>query len=229
MSKEKIKKESKLRKKIKEMKETTKGKAILKLIGWTIFFFILFIFLIVSSMLPQAEIENNNPVEAPSTDADWKVDNKEIIKKVQDDLLTKNYDYTYEIKINEIEYIYEGNKNNKIDKGYKTTLTGITKYYIDDTGIYREFGEEKTLIDDLYQEINYSYINLNYLFNILKPEKLLVVMSNDDTAVYEYNDTVNQYTFAYYKYSENNVYSVTITVNNDNDIYILNYRNVGSN
>ena len=174
MSKSKVKKESKLKKKINEMRQTSKGKAILKLVGWAIFFFILFIFLAKSSMLPQAETEKNN-IKVPlnnSDDTNKKVDNKDILKKVQNDLLTKNYDYTYEIKINEDKYTYEGNKKNNIDKGYKTNMSEIIKYYIDDTGVYRDLGNEKIMIDNLYQEINSNYVNLEYILSKSEDEAL---------------------------------------------------------
>ena len=47
----KNKKESELKQKIKELKKTNKGKAILRLIKWCIFFVILFIFLAIASLM----------------------------------------------------------------------------------------------------------------------------------------------------------------------------------
>ena len=52
-----------IRRKIKELKKTNRGKAFLKLIYWGIFFLILLVFVLLSSLKsPEKKIENNKPL-----------------------------------------------------------------------------------------------------------------------------------------------------------------------
>ena len=231
----KVKEESALKKKIKEMKKTPKGKAILKLIGWGIFFFLLFIFCLIASLFSPKENlkekeENNNATQVTPEEA--LKDKKEIIEDIKNNLLKSNYDYKYEITFNEEKYTYEGAKTKLYETGYKTNNTGIIKYYIDETGTYREFNEEKTLINDLYQNINTNYLDLNYLFNILNFNNLsdanCSCLNGECTCVaFSYKDHFNEYYIAYYNTKDifSPIYSIVITSTSYK--YNLTYKNVG--
>ena len=90
---------------------------------------------------------------------------------------------------NNEKYIYEGTKNNNIDTGYKTTVSGIEKYYIDETGTYKYTGIEKILIGNLYENINSTYINVPGILNILTQENLV----KETEVSYTYSDEQNEY------------------------------------
>ena len=139
----KNKKESALKQKIKELKKTNKGKAILRLIKWCVFFVILFIFLAIASLMspknnsikkPNNEI-NKPQEEIPKDNWNEETLTIETINEYQEKL-NNDYDYKYEISINKEKYIFSGTKTNNINKGYKESSTGIIKYSIDSTGTY---------------------------------------------------------------------------------------------
>ena len=79
MKEKKIKKESALKKKIKELKKTSRGKAILRLIKWCIFFLVLFIFLAIASLTqPKNNIHKpnlNEPQEPSNVPSKEETDN----------------------------------------------------------------------------------------------------------------------------------------------------------
>ena len=170
----KVNKESFLKNKIKEMKKTAKGKAILKLIGWVIFFVLLLILCLIASLISPATKTAPLPSIDNEINTQEQFDGKEHIRKLQYSLLMGNYDYNFDININNEKYLFEGNNTNNVNKGYKTTSLGIIKYYIDNTGIYREFNDVKTPIDNLYEGINANYLDLNYNIRFYMEVKLYI-------------------------------------------------------
>jgi len=180
MMSKKLRKESTLKKKIKELKQTSKGKAILKLIWWSIFFFVLFVFCIIATFFSNPTINVDYPCDDENTQNNL-TDNKENIIdeetqkiKLLEDLASSNYDYEYEININGAKYLFNGSINGDINTGYKETSNGIIKYYIDKTGVYQQTTNDKILINDLYENINIEYLNLNNLVNKVKNLKFNV-------------------------------------------------------
>ncbi|MBE6154937.1 MAG: hypothetical protein E7163_05165 [Firmicutes bacterium] len=229
MSKNKMKKESKLKKKIREMKETTKGKAILKLIGWGIFFFVLFIFLVISSIV-SVESNNLNDNKEPEVNVNESFDEKKVIKELRDNLLNSNYDYNFEIIDDAEKYVFEGNKNNTINQGYKTTKDGIVKYYIQDGIIYELLNGEKVLNENLLDENEKNYINVEYFLNLIDISKLNNIPCNCLYDIYNYKDDLINCTIYFAKFLEEADNSITnITITSENYSYTLTFRNVGSN
>lgn len=223
----KVNKESFLKNKIKEMKKTAKGKAILKLIGWVIFFVLLLILCLIASLISPATKTAPLPSIDNEINTQEQFDGKEHIRKLQYSLLMGNYDYNFDININNEKYLFEGNNTNNVNKGYKTTSLGIIKYYIDNTGIYREFNDVKTPIDNLYEGINANYLDLNYLFNIMKPEKLTSSLMNafEKSGFYSFNDAINTYSFSYNSTDSQN-YECVIVISSNGYTYNLSFRNV---
>lgn len=204
MKKEKNKKESTLEKKINELKKTSKGKAILRLIKWCVFFTILFIFLAVVSMTSPKNITKpniNNETKEPDatkpieSNDNWNSETLTIenLNKYQE-MLSNIYDYNYEIKINNLKYAFSGTKTPTEDKGYKESKEGIIKYIIDNTGTYMETTGERILINNLYEEIEENYINPVYILNILKELEITRDRECDCIElVYKANDNKNMY------------------------------------
>lgn len=169
-----MKKENGLLKKRKELKETAKGRAILKLIYWCIFFFILFSFLIIMSFFAK-EMDNNitlpetkpipEEIEKPTEPVVESILSSKTIDNIANTLNNKNYNYDYIITKGEEKYIYHGSKKESEDTGYKESPTGIIKYYIDSTGVYTETTSGKTLIDNLYEDFT---LDKNIIINELR-------------------------------------------------------------
>lgn len=231
MKKENLKRESVLKNKIKEMKKTSRGKAILKLIGWVIFFFIIFIFCVVASLIKTPNSEKaNNRANVQDVIEQATGDENITIPMLLEELLISNYNYEYKITINDATYIFNGKKENNIEQGYKESSNGIIKYYIDDTGIYQETTNEKILIIDLYENIDATYLNLS---NIITTIENLELSDTEALEVlyptYYAKDNVNSYyvSFVLRVSEENNhVKSIIIKALDNSYEYNLNFDNI---
>lgn len=225
----KNKKESALKQKIKELKKTNKGKAILRLIKWCIFFVILFIFLAIASLMSPKNTsikKPNNEINKPQEEIpkdNWNEETLtiETINEYQEKL-NNDYDYKYEISINKEKYIFSGTKTNNINKGYKESNTGIIKYSIDSTGTYMETTTEKTLINNLYEGIEENYLNPIYILNIIKELEITRDREYDCIEpVYKANDSKNIYRITT---SNQNITGIDITALDFSYIYNLDFK-----
>lgn len=229
----KEKKENSIKKKINELKKTTKGKAILRLIKWGIFFLILFIFLAISSLMsPHKEIQKpDNNIKEPTSDNEtidkdnWNEETLtiETITKYQE-YLSNIYDYKYEISINKEKYIYSGTKTKITDRGFKESSNGIIKYLIDSTGTYEETTTEKIAINNLYEGIEENYLNPIYILNLIKNLEITRDHECDCTyPVYKANDIQNIYRISIIN---KEITSISITALDFSYLYTLNFENV---
>lgn len=227
----KNKKESALKQKIKELKKTNKGKAILRLIKWCVFFVILFIFLAIASLMSPKNTsikKPNNEINKPQEEIpkdNWNEETLtiETINEYQEKL-NNDYDYKYEISINKEKYIFSGTKTNNINKGYKESSTGIIKYSIDSTGTYMETTTEKTLINNLYEGIEENYLNPIYILNIIKELEITRDREcNCIEPVYKANDSKNIYRITT---SNQNITGINITALDFSYIYNLDFKNI---
>lgn len=225
----KNKKESALKQKIKELKKTNKGKAILRLIKWCIFFVILFIFLAIASLMSPKNTsikKPNNEINKPQEEIpkdNWNEETLtiETINEYQEKL-NNDYDYKYEISINKEKYIFSGTKTNNINKGYKESNTGIIKYSIYGTGTYMETTTEKTLINNLYEGIEENYLNPIYILNIIKELEITRDRECDCIEpVYKANDSKNIYRITT---SNQNITGIDITALDFSYIYNLDFK-----
>ena len=225
----KNKKESALKQKIKELKKTNKGKAILRLIKWCIFFVILFIFLAIASLMSPKNTsikKPNNEINKPQEEIpkdNWNEETLtiETINEYQEKL-NNDYDYKYEISINKEKYIFSGTKTNNINKGYKESNTGIIKYSIDSTGTYMETTTEKILINNLYEGIEENYLNPIYVLNIIKELEITRDKECDCIEpVYKSNDSKNIYRITT---SNQNITGIDITALDFSYIYNLDFK-----
>jgi len=233
MKKEKIKEESTLKKTIKELKKTSRGKAILRLIKWCIFFIILFIFLAIMAVITP----KNNNITKPNTDLETKKPEPENPLNDLEEILSiktlnntynslKEYDYNYEVFINNSKYIFKGTKNKINNTGYKESPEGIIKYVIDESGIYNETTSGKTPITNLYDGLNEEYFNLEWVFNILKMVELKINYDHNCTNYY-YVGVLEDVTYEI-ELEENTKKLLFINIITDNSSYSLNFSNIHS-
>jgi hypothetical protein len=234
MKEKKIKKESALKKKIKELKKTSRGKAILRLIKWCIFFLVLFIFLAIASLTqPKNNIHKPNlnepekPSNVPSKEETDNWNNEtltiETINRFQN-YLSNKYDYKYEVTIKSEKYIYSGTKTKIENSGYKESSTGIIKYSIDNTGTYMETTTDKVMIDNLYEGLEESYLDPIYILNILKVLQISRDLECDCIEpVYKANDSKNIYKIIT---SNKNIIGINITALDFSYIYNLDFENI---
>lgn len=221
-----------MKEKIKELKKTSKGRAIWRLIKWGVFFLILFLFLIISaiigSSLPKRDLTPKPPIhDVGPSQMEEEVLTKDILKRKLEELKTGSYTYEYGISIGSERVVFNGNKNDNVKMGYKENKDGILKYYIDEMGIYRETLTEKVLIDNLYEGVNYNYLDFDYLFQMVENlEYVLNKNHNCQYPLYEMQDGVNKYSFHFgnsVSFKNNYINEISITALNEEYNYLLSF------
>lgn len=156
---------------VKELRKTTRGKAIIKLSIWLILFAVIMLTLnIVSMFIPQ----NNNSNPVPE---------KVNIINILNNLSTSNYDFTYNIVTLDNKYLFEGSIYNDMEKGYKETNGNIIKYQIEDNESYQMIGDYYEPISDVYENIDINY---------LKPNKIVELISDKN-----YSNNENEYSYIF--------------------------------
>ena len=141
-----------------EFWQTPRGKAIIKLSLWGIFFLVLFILIGLEKPINN-EINNNEETE---------VKQFVLYYDMLEEIKQNNYKYKYSIKINDLNYILEGSKNGLIEEGLLESNNNIFKYYIDSNGIYKVNLDQKEKIDKLDNNIDDNIININNLLEMIK-------------------------------------------------------------
>lgn len=228
--KEKVKKEpSKFKKWHQKMKSTAKGRAYLKLIYWAIFFVFLFILLAIASSLNQdyTPVQSEDVQETPQDENNESVEVLPTIDDMQEELLGTTYEYTYDIRVGDATYLFEGEKRTTYEEGYKTSASGTIRYYLDNTGVYQVMGSDRTLLTDFYQGIDTQYMDLAHVFDIMNVLGLTEDTMCDCTyPVYYAEDEFNRYTL---NLSEDatSITSVLVTSLDNSYEYNLSFSNLG--
>lgn len=189
--------------------QTERGKAIVKLGLWLVFILALIIFALVNKN-DNTIIKENEETEEKEVYEFKKYD--EMIES----LLDSNYEFNYDIVINDTNYLFNGTKCNNEVLGYKESNMGIIKYYISDN-TYQVVLKELVPIENLYENIDINYLDLNILFNNLN-EYLYNIEKNDNKRTITYKKDGYQVEVIT---NLDNITNINITV--DNNTYNLSY------
>lgn len=139
-------------------------------------------------------------------------------------LSTNDYDFAYTItKYNE-KVKYEGTKENNIVEGYKQDSTGIIKYKIQNQKVYQIFIDYTASISNLYENIDASLLDLNYVISMLKQvdDNDIVITEEENITTYLYNLTEDEEELEIIV-TENNESIEEINIHRNNEIYELVY------
>ncbi len=189
--------------------QTERGKSLIKLGLWLIFILAIIIFTYTNKNDETVNNENKE-IEEKETYEFKKYD--EMI----DSLLNSNYEFNYDIVIDDNNYLFNGTKCNNEVLGYKESNMGIVKYYISDN-TYQVILKDLVPIENLYENIDTNYLDLNILFNNLN-EYLYNIEKNEDTRVITYKKEGYQVEVTT---NLDNVTNINIVV--DNNTYNLSY------
>ena len=189
--------------------QTERGKSLIKLGLWLIFILAIIIFAYTNKNDETVNNENKE-IEEKETYEFKKYD--EMI----DSLLNSNYEFNYDIVIDDNNYLFNGTKCNNEVLGYKESNMGIVKYYISDN-TYQVILKDLVPIENLYENIDTNYLDLNILFNNLN-EYLYNIEKNEDTRVITYKKEGYQVEVTT---NLDNVTNINIVV--DNNTYNLSY------
>lgn len=189
--------------------QTERGKAIVKLGLWLVFILALIIFALVN--------KNDNTINKENEETEEKeVYEFKKYDEMIESLLDSNYEFNYDIVINDTNYLFNGTKCNNEVLGYKESNMGIIKYYISDN-TYQVVLKELVPIENLYENIDINYLDLNILFNNLN-EYLYNIEKNDNKRTITYKKDGYQVEIIT---NLDNITNINITV--DNNTYNLSY------
>lgn len=150
---------------LSKMWHDKKGKAILKLGIWFLFFIIMAFVMMITSIFskPISNKENEIPKDPEITEF-------LNIDKMWDTLIISNYEYNYQIKEKSTmdTIIYQGKIDNNINTGYKESKLGIIKYRIEENHIYQILVDNEEEITNLYDIEDQEYLILSSILEKLK-------------------------------------------------------------
>ena len=152
---------------LKKWKSDKKFKTLVQLVMYTSFVIIVSIFAISNNnSLPLNKVEINDNEQTLSNNNT----NDSIIE------IPEQYNYTIKISINEQVYKYLGTKTKEEEKITKEIDDIITNYIYINNSYYKEDEENNYLLtnkDDVYDIINYNYLNLETINEYLKKSEKL--------------------------------------------------------
>ncbi len=183
--------------------------ALICLILWAIF--IAFIFLILGSF------EKN--VKTPSNDNNINEEEKIItFDEMKEKLLHNKFEYKYTLYLSGKNILYYGVKNGLNDSGYKEENDKIIRYVIENEKEYQLIMNTKVEVNNLYEDIDKNFIDLNYVFALL--ENMNKEIDEVTESLYYSNDELN----IKIKINSENIESIDILKGNDS--YFLEFSNV---
>ena len=204
-------------KKFKEAWAIPQKRAGIKLLGYLIFFIILFMTSAIVS-----RVGNENKIYNESTNTTT----KEIIKEdkynnKQNNLLNSKHNINYVINIDDLEYKINGTLENNIINGYLESIDDIKKVIIEEDTLYSLKNEEKIQLET---DIDCSLLNLNTIINLIKQNTSIIETIDENNKNYNYKINYNEKKLNIKIYTnENNIYQIDIIYDNSN--YVLNFDN----
>ena len=195
-------------KKIKELlkflNDNPRIKAIVKLTFWVLFFAVFFlIFYLVSLLTPSKPKEE---------------DSKANIIKTIETIANGNYEFEYNITINNNKIKMNGEKYNDIIRFYKEENGSIVKYQVEGEHAYQIIGDYfEPVTDNIYGDIEVGYIDLNSIINLISKYRYDIV-----NGVYVFDLLDRQIAITI------NKTDLKIITNNGTIGYELSYRNYNS-
>lgn len=149
-------------------------KAGIQLLGYLIFFVILFLFAAITS--------NMNKYKTPTNQATTTTLTPDKYNDKQKFLLTNKYSINYVINVNNVEYKINGTIENNIVNGYFETPNGIKKIVFKENNLYEINNEQESLLES---ELNKNLINLEYIINLIK-QNSAIISDKEETKTYTY-------------------------------------------
>ena len=185
-----------------------KGSALLKLGMWFAFMIVLIVFFGFKET--DSEIFEDEDQQETITD---QVEEKFLTyDEMQHNLLNNNYEFVYNIKTTELNYIFTGTKCNNNYTVFKENGDTITKYNY----------KSNEIPNDIYENIDSNFLNIDVLFENLK-NYLYKIEKNGDTRNITYDKD------GYQVIVKTNLENITnINIINEDIFYNLEFMNIGT-
>ncbi len=195
-----------------KMWQEKRGKAIIKLIIWSLFIIIVGISLITS----KPQIKQKEETKTPGNQTNQEQPKNLKIEEQFQILISQNYQYEYKIITleNNENLIYKGEKEQNIETGYKESKIGIIKYKIENGKTYQILIENEEEIASIWDPIDEEIISLKTIFEKIKTSEK--IEETENVHIYYHNkETIT------IKSDKNKI--STIKIITTNKIYELKY------
>lgn len=190
-----------MKEKIEKLKETERGKAILKLIGYAVFIVFVLIFIAISGAIGgnnDRVIADESEESIESTAESTEVKERTYLEK-QEKLINGPYEFVYKIT-GETEVQYSGKYENGVTEGFKETTSETVKYKIENGTVYSVKLDKQTEYKDLYLGIDADLFDFTKIFDKL----------NGSSTVIDKSSEIKKYT-----YKEINGYNYVISLDEE--------------
>lgn len=191
--------------KIKALKKTEKGKALLKLLMYMFFLVIVIIILIIGNRTP---MKKNDSIDSRESQYMEVTPSTLTYFEKQEKLYKQAYEFTYEITTADKKITFIGKHEPDKIEGIKETEDELIRYSIEEGKIYRLKLSSKEEYENLYEGLDEELFSLKDLFTKLNSIEMKVDLEEN---------------FKKYNYTEYNGYDITVTTNEleITNIYII--------
>lgn len=158
----------------KEQLKDPKKKILFKLGGWLLFFFLIYVFLGVTSAMSRSDKpkDNNETIKVSSVN----------FSKMKKNLVNKNLNVKYKYG----DYYIEGIVQDNVFSGtLEDNQNNIIKIKYDGTNLYRVNKQEETVDQTLLVGFNLRYLIPSYIINLISED--VSPNKSSDGKIYSYN------------------------------------------
>lgn len=139
-------------------------------------------------------------------------------------LVDSDYEFSYLITKGNEKIKFDGTKTSLVIEGYKQDSNGIIKYKIEKNKTYQILIDKVVEISNLYENIDSSLLDLNYVVGLLnnEPEDDIIITEEELITTYSYNLTKDEEELEI-TVIENNDAIEEINIRRSNETYTLMY------
>lgn len=205
--------------------ENQRSHALIVLMIWIVFLTILMGMVSITNLLIGDKSPETNMVEKKS---EAEESTSKMIKSYYDKLhhlMTSDYEFIYSIMKNREKIKFEGIKLSSTIVGYKQDALGIVKYKIENKKIYQILIDNVIEITNLYEDIDASLLDLNYIIGLLDQvaENDVIITEEELITKHAYNLTQDEEELEIIVV-ENEENIEEIQINRNNEVYQLQYQ-----
>ena len=182
----------------KEQLKDPKKKLLFKLGGWLLFFFLIYVFLGVTSAMSRSDKpkDNNETIKVSSVN----------FSKMKKNLVNKNLNVKYKYG----DYYIEGIVQDNVFSGtLEDNQNNIIKIKYDGTNLYRVNKQEETVDQTLLVGFNLGYLIPSYIINLISED--VSPNKSSDGKIYSYN--IDKKAISLYL-SDKNIEKIVVLDNN---------------
>ena len=204
-------------------KESKRLSSLITLLIWIFVLTILIGGMYIISLFNGDKIINDNEEKIVEKENKDSVEILSYTEKL-DKLVAGNYKFSYLIIKNNEKIRFDGTKIDSIIEGYKQDSNGIIKYKIEKNKTYQVLIDKAIEISNLYENIDSSLLDLDYLVELLNQESEddIIITEEELVTTYDYNLTKDEEELEI-SVVENDYEIEQINIKRSNEAYTLMY------